>query len=591
MADSNLMIRIGAHVSGAMSGIKGVYGALDNLTQKASSLAVVKFGSLISLATAGLGVTGLGLKIAKLGAHAETTRLSFQTLLGSVEKGDAMMASLDRFSNSTPYSGDQVNQAAKTLLAFGVSAGSVEEELRKVGDVAAGSGKDFNELASIYGKVFAKGKADSQVLNQMISAGIPIVKLLGEQYGKSGDEIYAMAEKGEISAKAISDAFSKMSGEGGQYAGMMAKQSQTVTGLWGAITGQLEYAGSLIGESIMPIVQKVLTYFQGWADELVAMAQDGRMIEYLAKIGLTAVYMGARLAKVFVSIKEYGVATFRSVADVGEAVWFGMKGSAILAFTGIMRGINYFWEYFKAVFAVIGRVCRMTFNALAYVISDAFASVISTCVNAINGLIQAANKIPGVNIDLVGEPDFVKKVREFARKAGEDAAEDLDAITTGKDFTDATAAAQEKNSEWDATDAAAQKDIDRSAGSLIQIADNFSEAGKNIDAAGEKIDGFTERAAGAITDWWTEEHAKLKSRQNAKLDDKGAQTGAGSEKQKAADAGKAGKSAVDSLTKIGLYGNFGTNQIKSIDRERNQLLKDIRDRLPRGGWQNGEVLA
>ncbi|MBO4647322.1 MAG: tape measure protein [Lentisphaeria bacterium] len=587
MADSNVMIRIGAHVSGAIGGIRGVYGALDSLTQKASSLAVVKFGSLISLATAGLGVTGLGLKVAKLGAHAETTRLSFQTMLGSIEKGDAMMASLDRFSNSTPYSGDQVNQAAKTLLAFGVAAGSVETELRKIGDVAAGTGKDFNELANIYGKVFAKGKADSMVLNQMIAAGIPIVKLLGEQFGKSGDEIYAMAEKGEISAKAVSDAFAKMSGEGGVYANMMEKQSQTVSGLWGAIVGQLEYAGSLIGESIAPLVKKVLSYFQGWADELVAMSQDGRMVQYLSTVALTAVNMGAAVVKAFVWIKEYGLAVFRAIADVGVAIWYGMQGSAVLAFTGIMRGINYFWEYFKAVFTTIGRVYRMEFNGLLSLWANVFASVISIAIKAVNIVIAALNKIPGVEIDTVKEPAFVGKVRKFAQDAGKKAAEDLNAVLIGKDFKDATANAQRKNSQWDATDAEAQKNIDRSSNSLNSAMDQFSAAGRNIESSGKKIDDFANRASNAITKWQQDEQQNLAKRRNARLD---------GEKSSAPDNTKAKavkpeKTVADSLTKIGLYGNFGTSQIKSIDRERNQILKDIRDLLGRSRGQNGEVLA
>ena len=587
MADSNVMIRIGAHVSGAIGGIRGVYGALDSLTQKASSLAVVKFGSLISLATAGLGVTGLGLKVAKLGAHAETTRLSFQTMLGSIEKGDAMMASLDRFSNSTPYSGDQVNQAAKTLLAFGVAAGSVETELRKIGDVAAGTGKDFNELANIYGKVFAKGKADSAALNQMIAAGIPIVKLLGEQFGKSGDEIYAMAEKGEISAKAVSDAFAKMSGEGGVYANMMEKQSQTVSGLWGAIVGQLEYAGSLIGESIAPLVKKVLSYFQGWADELVAMSQDGRMVQYLSTVALTAVNMGAAVVKAFVWIKEYGLAVFRAIADVGVAIWYGMQGSAVLAFTGIMRGINYFWEYFKAVFTTIGRVYRMEFNGLLSLWANVFASVISIAIKAVNIVIAALNKIPGVEIDTVKEPAFVGKVRKFAQDAGKKAAEDLNAVLTGKDFKDATANAQRKNSQWDATDAEAQKNIDRSSNSLNSAMDQFSAAGRNIESSGKKIDDFANRASNAITKWQQDEQQNLAKRRNARLD---------GEKSSAPDNTKAKavkpeKTVADSLTKIGLYGNFGTSQIKSIDRERNQILKDIRDLLGRSRGQNGEVLA
>ena len=218
-------------------------------------------------------------------------------MLGSIQAGDAMMAKLDRFSNSTPYSGDQVNRAAKTLLGFGVAAGDVESVLRKVGDVAAGSGKDFNELSSIYGKIFAKGKADSEDLNQMVEAGIPIVKLLGEEFGKGGDEIYDMAMKGQISAEAISAAFDKMSGKGGVYANMMDQQSKTVSGIWGAIVGQLEYAGSLIGEAIEPLVKSVLTYFQGWADEIVAMCQDGRMVQYIATVAYTAIDIDATVAR------------------------------------------------------------------------------------------------------------------------------------------------------------------------------------------------------------------------------------------------------------------------------------------------------
>ena len=588
MADSNLLIRIGAHVSGAVGGIRGVYGALDKLTQKASSLAVVKFGGLISLATAGLGITGIGLKIAKLGAHAENTRQAFQTMLGSVERGDAMMAKLDRFSNSTPYSGDQVNQAAKTLLAFGVSAGSVEEELRKVGDVAAGTGKDFVELSAIYGKVFARGKADAEALNQMIGAGIPIVKLLGEKFGKSGDEIYEMASRGEISAKAISEAFGKMSGTGGVYANMMERQSGTVSGLWGAIVGQLEYAGSLIGESIAPIVKKILTWFQGWADELVAMSQDGRMVQYLSTVALTAVDMGTTVVKAFVWIKEYGLAVFRSIADVGVAVWYGMQGSAILAFTGIMRGINYFWEYLKAVFSMIGRIYRMEFNGLLSLGASVFVSLVDVALKAVNAVITALNKIPGVEIDTVKEPAFVGKVRKFAQEAGKEAADDLNAVLTGKDFKDATRNAQRKNSQWDATDADAQKNIDRSADSLNSAMDRFSEAGRNIESSGKKIDEFASRASGAITRWQLEEQQNLARRRNAKLDDKDSSSAPETVKTKAV---KPEKNVADSLTRIGLYGNFGSGQIKSIDRERNSILKDIRELLERRRGQTGEVLS
>lgn len=168
MAETSVIIRLGARVGGASAGIKSVYRGLDSLVQKASSLSVIRFGGLISMATAGLGIGGISAQVLKLGANAEKLRQTFQTMLGSVEKGDAIMAQMTSFSNSTPYSTGQVQKAAKTLLAFGVDAGNVANTMRKVGDVAAGLGKDFNELAAIYGKVFAKGKADSESLNQMV---------------------------------------------------------------------------------------------------------------------------------------------------------------------------------------------------------------------------------------------------------------------------------------------------------------------------------------------------------------------------------------------------------------------------------------
>ena len=576
MADSNVMIRIGAHVSGAVAGIRGVYGALDSLTQKASSLAVVKFGSLISLAAGGAGITGLGLKVAKLGAHAETTRLAFQTMLGSVEKGDAMMAKLDRFSNSTPYSGDQVNQAAKTLMAFGVAAGSVEGELRKVGDVAAGTGKDFNELANIYGKVFAKGKADSMALNQMIAAGIPIVKLLGEQFGKSGDEVYTMAEKGEISAKAVSDAFAKMSGEGGVYANMMEKQSQTVSGLWGAIVGQLEYAGSLIGESIAPIVKKVLTYFQGWADELVAMSQDGRMVQYLSTVALTAVNTRAAVVKTFSWIWEYGAAAFGAVGDIGSAVWYGVQGSAMLAFNAIMRANNWLEEHLRAAFLTIGRVGSAIFNSMLSIAGSVFVSIVSSAVKAVNAVIAALNKIPGVDIDTVKEPAFVGKVRKFAQEAGKKAADDMYAVISGADFKNVDENVRRKNSQYDASDAEAKKNIERSSNSLNFAMERFSEAGKNIEANGKKIDDFANRASGAIAKWQSDAQETLAKRRNAKLDENDKSFAPDTVKTKAV---KPEKISVDQLTKIGLYGNFGATQVPNIDKERNELLKQIREQL------------
>lgn len=588
MASTSLIIRLGAQVSGAVTGIRSVYSGLDRVVQKVTSLSLVKVGSLVGLVTAGAGIGGVTTKIFQLGARAETTRLSFQTMLGSIQAGDAMMAKLDRFSNSTPYSGDQVNRAAKTLLGFGVAAGDVESVLRKVGDVAAGSGKDFNELSSIYGKVFAKGKADSEDLNQMVEAGIPIVKLLGEEFGKGGDEIYDMASKGQISAEAISAAFDKMSGKGGVYANMMDQQSKTVSGIWGAIVGQLEYAGSLIGEAIEPLVKSVLTYFQGWADEIVAMCQDGRMVQYIATIAYTAIDMGATVARQLLVAKEYGVAGFNAICDIGMAAFYGIQGSAVIAFAGIMKALNWAREQFNAVATVINRVYSATWNALLAGISGFWAATINLVLNGVNAVIGMLNKIPGVDIDLVEKPAFVRNLENFARSAGDTAKKEMQAVLSGQDFKEASRRAAAKNREWNSLEKTGSELNKKAYDRVLSAAGQFKQAAANIEAGKKTIDQFAKKATDTVAKWQAGTQQKQNERNNAKLDVKPEQPRAAA--AGAAPALKRDRLMTDSLTKIGLY-NFGPNSVKSIDRERNQLLGELLEGVNRINGRIGGVLS
>lgn len=573
MARNNLIIRLGAQVSGAVAGLKKVTGGLADLGRKAAAIALKGVATaLAGIAAAGAGVAAAGSRVLKLGANAEKTRLAFQTMLGSVAAGDAMMEKLDRFSNSTPYSGDQVNRAAKTLLGFGVAAGNVEGVLRKVGDVAAGSGKDFNDLAAIYGKVFAKGKADSEALNQMVEAGIPIVKLLGEMYGKSGDAIYDMASKGQISAADVSKAFDKMSGKGGVYADMMKKQSETMSGMWDAVVGQLEYAGSMIGEMIAPLVKEVLTVFQGWADEIVAMCKDGRMVEYLATIGYTAVSVGAGIARVFLRVKEYGAATFGALLDFGKAAWDGIAGSAQVGFGYLMVGLVGLWEQIKAVFTVIGRIFRMAFDGLVLAGLSAFNGIINGFRDTINAMIEIANKIPGVNIDLVGKPDFLVKSEKMAKDAADRAAADWQAITTGKDFKDADAETMRKARPHAAMVEAGNAKIDRSADAMLSGVNRFSAAAINVEKGSRSIDAFADKANRKIEKWQSDRLKEQADRKKATDSGKAATKAAA--QSAAAISGKTGRSAADSLAKIGLY-TFGRGSVGSLDIERNRLLKQL----------------
>lgn len=572
MAVSSLIIRLGAEVSQATRGLRSVYSGLNNIVVKATSLKGINFAGLIGVATAGAGITGLGMKIQQLGAGLEMTRMGFQTMLGDAEKGNAMLAKLNEFANFTPFSNEEIIQSGKTLLAFGVPAGNVEGLLKRLGDASAGSGKKIAELAPIFGKVFAKGRADTEALYMMTDASIPIIDALGKMYGKSSGEILKMAESGQITAGDIDKAFAQMTSSGGIFANLMEKQSKTSIGLWSTITGQISAAAMNIGESLQPLIQEVLTVLQGWSEELLKFSTDGRAVRLISTIAITGIEATAKIAKGFVIVREYAAATFMAIADLGVSIWNGIQGSAMLAFTGVIKSVNTLVEYVPAAFKQMRNILSAIWEGIKWACASMFSGLVNLVLKAVNSVIGLLKKIPGVKLEMVKKPAFVSQVEAFAKQAGENARKKFQDVANSKEFTEAGKRTEEKNAKWKSTDQKGEALVQKSANGILSAANRFSVAGENIERIGESIDKMSGSATSKILDWQSKAESDL-VKKNKKGD-------VGKEEKitgtaKSATEKKSEKIATDSLTKIGLYGNFRSDAVRSIDRERNKLLENI----------------
>ena len=591
MADkkASLTLVLNSRVTSALSGIKRVGSAVGELAMQVGK--PLMWGGTIAFGAISAGTAVASKSILQFGSTAEQTRLRFQTMLGSIEKGDAMMSKLDRFSNSTPYSGEEVNKAAGTLLAFGIAAGDVEAALRKVGDVAAGSGKNFNELSAIYGKVFAKGKMDTEAMNQMVEAGIPIVKTLGEMFGKSGNEIYKMAESGAISADMVSQAYDKMSGSGGVFSNMMEKQSNTVKGVWDAVTGQLQYAAANFGESLLPLIKEGLTVLQGWADSIVAMSKDGRLVEYFATVATVAIDVGTAVAKGMNFAWQVAKFTYRQIGNIAKGTWLGVQSGAMSAFVNTCEGLNTAGNYIYAALQTVGRVFRMVFNGMNSTVMMVWTGIINTVISAVNIVIKALNKIPGVDIGLVEKPAFVKQIEEFARQAGDKAYRDWQNIASGQDFKDAKARAEHQNrAEFGNIRKSAEGKGDEAYRLLSEAGKGFNTAVENFKTGNEAIEEFSKTAKSKISSWADTAKADLNRRNSAEKSVKF--DPAIPNKQSVAVGGSAAalpRISADSFTKIGLY-NFGKYSTRSLDKERNRLLQNIADTLQKSNAEPGAQL-
>lgn len=236
-------------VDQSTAAVKKAEQATDKLNKEIKQTETVGTKSFMSLkqaivATGLLSVVGtLSKKIFDLGVAQEQTTIAFNTFLGSAEKGKKLLAELTKFSIITPFTPDQVNKAAKSLLAFGVEANKIIPTLKILGDVSAGTGKDLSEMAIIFGQIRSTGRLMGQDLLQLINAGFNPLQIIAQKTGRSVALLKADMEKGLITFDMVEQAFVSATSKGGLFFNLMEAQSQTVGGRLSTVAGNIEEIG------------------------------------------------------------------------------------------------------------------------------------------------------------------------------------------------------------------------------------------------------------------------------------------------------------------------------------------------------------
>ncbi|WDQ16387.1 tape measure protein [Rhodopirellula sp. P2] len=243
-----------AYVQLSTRGFSTVTGKMNQVRSGLGSLVRVGAGATAGIAAGVAGVAGAFAGLAAVSvpvaARLEQTETQFKTLLGSADAAKKKMEELQDFAASTPFQFDGLADAAKMLLAFGTSSEQVVPVLKTLGDVAAATGNDIGELAGIYGKVQSRGALMTESLDQFNERGIPLGRKLAEMMGKTGEEIRAMASKGQISFADMQRAMRSMTAEGGMAFDGMASQAGTLTGVWSTFKDNVSILMGDIGGAI-----------------------------------------------------------------------------------------------------------------------------------------------------------------------------------------------------------------------------------------------------------------------------------------------------------------------------------------------------
>lgn len=155
---------------------------------------------------------------------------AIQTLLGSKEKADALMAQVREYAKISPLEFSDVTSATQMMLGFNIEAEKVPRYLQAIGDVSMGDTQKFNSLTLAFSQMSAAGKLMGQDLNQMINAGFNPLQVMSEKTGKSIATLKDEMSKGAISAEMVQQAFIDATSSGGKFYQMSENASKTING-------------------------------------------------------------------------------------------------------------------------------------------------------------------------------------------------------------------------------------------------------------------------------------------------------------------------------------------------------------------------
>lgn len=182
-----------------VQGLESARGRFDGLKSAVGTgVRAIATGFAAAVTTVG----GLGAAAFKVGADfnilQQNSRAALASILGSAEAAADQMDRLDEFASNSPFARQVWITAQQQLLGFGVQAEKVVPALDAIQQAVAamgGSNETISNVTYALAQMQAQGKLSGETLRDLGVYGIDAATIIGEQMGKSGQEIRDMATK------------------------------------------------------------------------------------------------------------------------------------------------------------------------------------------------------------------------------------------------------------------------------------------------------------------------------------------------------------------------------------------------------------
>ena len=269
--------------------------------------------------------------IAQVRGEFQQLEVAFKTMLGSEDKANALMQQLVKTAATTPFDLQGVVNGAKQLLAYGENVENVNDDLIRLGNIAAGFSQPLGDIVYLYGTTMTQGRLYTADLNQFTGRGIPMIRELAKVFGVAEGEVKSLVEAGKVGFPEVQKVIQNLTNEGGMFYNLMQEQSKTITGQISNIEDAVSTMFNEIGKANEGIINEALS---GVPYLVENYEKVGKVL-----VGLVATYGVYKVAVMTVTalqaLQASGIAAL-TIAERAHYGWLVLQTTAQKALNAVM---------------------------------------------------------------------------------------------------------------------------------------------------------------------------------------------------------------------------------------------------------------
>lgn len=269
--------------------------------------------------------------IAQVRGEFQQLEVAFKTMLGSEDKANALMQQLVKTAATTPFDLQGVANGAKQLLAYGENVENVNDDLIRLGNIAAGLSQPLGDIVYLYGTTMTQGRLYTADLNQFTGRGIPMIRELAKVFGVAKNEVRGLVEAGKVGFPEVQKVIQNLTNEGGMFYNLMQEQSKTITGQISNIEDAVSTMFNEIGKANEGIINEALS---GVSYLVENYEKVGKVL-----VGLVATYGVYKVAVMTVTalqaLQASGIAAL-TIAERAHYGWLVLQTTAQKALNAVM---------------------------------------------------------------------------------------------------------------------------------------------------------------------------------------------------------------------------------------------------------------